>query len=160
MYVPFWSFAKKIVRWLWDDRILLCAISCFHYSDVIMSAMASQITSLAIVYSTVMQTKENFKAPRHWPLWQEFTGDRWIPAQKASNAENISIWWRHHVNTWIWWRQTSIAHFSMFIKSLLSQPGIVTSCERGALVLWRHHLRLLLLAILALTWYLPPNIQC
>ena len=24
------------------------------------------------------------------------TGYRWIPAQKASNAENVSIWWRHH----------------------------------------------------------------
>ena len=25
------------------------------------------------------QIKENFKAPRHWPLCGEFTGDRWIP---------------------------------------------------------------------------------
>ena len=23
--------------------------------------------------------KENIKAPRHWPLYGEFTGDRWIP---------------------------------------------------------------------------------
>ena len=29
-------------------------------------------------------------------MCKEFTGDRWIPAQMASNAENISIWWRHH----------------------------------------------------------------
>ena len=43
------------------------------------------------------QIKENIKAPRHWPLCGEFTGDRWIPAQMASNAENVSIWWRHHV---------------------------------------------------------------
>ena len=53
-----------------------------HYNDVIMSAIASQITSLAIVYSTVFiqtQIKENIKAPRHWPLCGEFTGDRWIP---------------------------------------------------------------------------------
>ena len=42
------------------------------------------------------QIKENIKVPRHWPLCGEFTGDRWIPAQWASNAENISIWWRHH----------------------------------------------------------------
>ena len=26
-----------------------------------------------------MQIKENNKAPRHWPLCGEFTGDRWIP---------------------------------------------------------------------------------
>ena len=25
------------------------------------------------------QVKENIKAPRHWPLCGEFTGDRWIP---------------------------------------------------------------------------------
>ena len=25
------------------------------------------------------QIKENIKALRHWPLWGEFTGDRWIP---------------------------------------------------------------------------------
>ena len=35
-------------------------------------------------------------APRYWPLWGEFTGHRWIPHTKASNAEYISIWWRHH----------------------------------------------------------------
>ena len=51
-----------------------------------MSSMASQITSLTIVYSTVYihaQIKENIKAPRHWPLWGEFTGDRWIPRTKG-----------------------------------------------------------------------------
>ena len=29
------------------------------------------------------QMKENVKAPRHWPLWGEFTGDRWIPHTKG-----------------------------------------------------------------------------
>ena len=42
------------------------------------------------------QIKENIKAPRHWPLWGEFTRDGEFPAQRASNAENVSIWWRHH----------------------------------------------------------------
>ena len=26
--------------------------------------------------------KENIKAPRHWPSWGEFIGDRWIPRTK------------------------------------------------------------------------------
>ena len=36
-----------------------------------MGAMASQITSISSVYSTVCSgvIKENPKAPRHWPLW-------------------------------------------------------------------------------------------
>ena len=29
------------------------------------------------------QIKENIKALRHWPLWWEFTGDRWIPRIKG-----------------------------------------------------------------------------
>ena len=56
-----------------------------HYSDVIMGAMAYQITSLTIAYSPFIQAqiKENIKAPRHWPLWGEFTGDRWIRRTKG-----------------------------------------------------------------------------
>ena len=30
------------------------------------------------------------------PLCGEFTGSRWIPRTKASDEENVSIWWRHH----------------------------------------------------------------
>ena len=40
--------------------------------------------------------KENIKALRHWPLCVEFTDNQWFPVQRASNAENVSIWWRHH----------------------------------------------------------------
>ena len=29
--------------------------------------------------STKAQIKQNIKAPRHWPLWGEFTSDRLIP---------------------------------------------------------------------------------
>ena len=52
-----------------------------HYTDVIMGTIASQITSLTIVYSSLYsgEIKENIKALRHWPLCGEFTGDRWIP---------------------------------------------------------------------------------
>ena len=53
----------------------------FQYNDVIMSAMASQITSLTIVYSTVYSgpDQRNIKALRHWPLCREFTADKLIP---------------------------------------------------------------------------------
>ena len=64
-----------------------------------MTMMASQITSLTVVYSTVYSDADqrNIKAPRHWPLCGEFTGTGEFPAQRASYAENVSIWWRHHV---------------------------------------------------------------
>ena len=92
---------------LWPQR---------HYGDVIMSAMASQITGVSVVCSPCgladepaetplapaklfaepfvqAQIKENIKAPHHWHLWGESTGN-----QGASNTENVSIWWRHHVS--------------------------------------------------------------
>ena len=64
----------------------LCIIlNGYHYSDIIMSAMASQITSLTIVCWPFIQVqiKENIKAPRHWPLCGEFTIDLWIPHTKG-----------------------------------------------------------------------------
>ena len=56
-----------------------------HYNDIIMGTTASQITSLLIVYSTLIpaQIKEKIKAPRHWPLWGEFIGDQLIPHTKG-----------------------------------------------------------------------------
>ena len=63
-----------------------------------MTTNASQITSLMVVTQPFIQTqiKENIKAPRHWPLCGEFTGTGEFPAQRASYAENVSKWWRHH----------------------------------------------------------------
>ena len=57
-----------------------------YYNDVIIGAMASQIDSLVILFTQPFiqaQIKENIKAPRHWPLCGEFTGDRWIPRTKG-----------------------------------------------------------------------------
>ena len=71
-----------------------------HYNHVIMGAIASQITSLTIVYSIVYSDADQIKhqssaslafvrgihrgpvnSPHKWPV---------------VNAENVSIWWRHH----------------------------------------------------------------
>ena len=57
-----------------------------NYSDVIMSVMASQITGVSIVCLTICSgadKKNNIKVPLHWPLWGEFTDDRWIPLRKG-----------------------------------------------------------------------------
>ena len=42
------------------------------------------------------QIKENIKVSLHWPLWWKFTMTGEFPVQRASNAENVSIWWLHH----------------------------------------------------------------
>ena len=78
------------------------AISChnvIHYNDIIMNAMASQITALTIVYSTVYSRRISKKTSKlcvtglcagNSPVTGEFH------AQRPSNAENGSFWWRHH----------------------------------------------------------------
>ena len=60
-----------------------------NYNDVIMGAIASQITSLTIVVSRKLRVTG--LCAENSPVTDEF------PAQMASNAENVSIWWRHHV---------------------------------------------------------------
>ena len=75
-----------------------------------MSAIASQITSPMIVYSTVYPRRRSRKTSKlritglcrgNSPVTGEF------PAQRASNAENVSIWWRHHVFFQITGKSTS-----------------------------------------------------
>ena len=57
-----------------------------------MGVMVSQISSLTIVYSTVYSDTDQRK---HQSSASPVTGE--FPAQMASNAENVSIWWRHFV---------------------------------------------------------------
>ena len=75
-----------------------------------MSAIASQITSLTIVYSIVYSGADQRKQKSSASLAfvcvcvggggggggdSLVTGE--FSAQMAINAENVSIWWRHHV---------------------------------------------------------------
>ena len=88
IYIPI--ITEPTLAWHWPHA--------FHYNDVILSAMAYQMTDLAIVNPLFIQAqiKENIHDPRHCrfvgnsPVTGEFY------AQRTSNAENVSIWWRHH----------------------------------------------------------------
>ena len=92
---------------IWNQRILankhgfwyVSSLMQAYYSDVIMGAMVSQVPSLASVYSTVYSDADQRK---HQKLRvtglcegnSSVTGE--FPVQRASNAENVSVWWRHH----------------------------------------------------------------
>ena len=71
-----------------------------HYIDVMMTTVASQITSLTVVYSIVYsgagQRKHQSPASLAFVRGIHRAGE--FPAQRASNAENVSIWWRHHAS--------------------------------------------------------------
>ena len=95
---------------------LLPRSTMLHYNDVIMSAMAFQITSLTLVYSTVFFRRRSKKTSELrvaglYAVNSPVTGE--IPTQRTSNAETISIWWRHHA----------------CISSSLAYNSVVTWCR-------------------------------
>ena len=91
-------------RW-WKSMLWLYLVRIWHtkymghYNDVMMSAMASQINSLTILYNRLFRRRsEKTSKLRVTGLCAgnpPVTGE--FPAQMASNAENVSIWRRHHV---------------------------------------------------------------
>ena len=74
-------------------------ITSMHYCDVIMGLMAYQITSFMIVYWTVYSGADQRKHQSSASLAFVRRIHRWpvnSPHNGASNAENVSIWWRNH----------------------------------------------------------------
>ena len=63
-----------------------------------MGAVASQITSLTILLNRLFKrrSKKTSKLRVTGVCAGSSPGTGEFPAQMASNAENVSIWWRHH----------------------------------------------------------------
>ena len=62
-----------------------------------MRVLVSWITGVSVVYSTIGLGADKKSKLRVTGLCEgnsPVTGE--FPAQRASNAENASIWWRHH----------------------------------------------------------------
>ena len=72
---------------------------------------ASQLFTQSFIRA---QIKENIIAPRHWPLCGEFTGTGEFPAQRASNAKNVSFWWRHHAWLICPWLSLTLLRWNVF----------------------------------------------
>ena len=74
----------------WTHDMLNCfnglkIIYALHYREAMMSAMASQITGVSIVYSTVCSgaDQRKYQSSASLAFVGEFTGDRWIPRTKG-----------------------------------------------------------------------------
>ena len=108
-----WDIMYSISQELCTRFALCFELLNGHYGDVIMGTIAFQITSLTIVYSAVYsdadQRTSKLRVTGLCAGKSPGTGE--FPAQMASNAENVSIWWRHNVQpqkiilpSWfIWW---------------------------------------------------------
>ena len=88
---------KRCVLCYMKDVVLHCSIFC-KWNKIVrvrwrLKSPASRLFTQPFIQA---QIKENIKAPRHWPLWGEFTDDRWIPRAKGQQRGNVFIWWRLH----------------------------------------------------------------
>ena len=126
---PWWRYKQKILRRgqvIFDCTIMYVTLvapldgaSCMnveyrvwhhttgawrlHYNDVIMGAIASQITSLtfvySIVYSTVYSDANERKHQSSASLAFVWGIHRWpvnSPHKWPVTRKNVSIWWRHY----------------------------------------------------------------
>ena len=111
-----------------------------HYNDVIMSAMASQITGVSIVYLLNRlfrrRSKETWKF-RATGLCEgnpPVTGG--FSSQRASNAETVFIWWHHHdiaVNVGVACKINNKWYRSILMCILEHQSGYHTYVKRTIL---------------------------
>ena len=122
----------RSVIFVFDRFIFSHRLCLMHYSDIIMSVMASQITrSKETSKLCVTGLCEGNSA---------MTGE--FPAQRASNTEHVSIWWRHHVklkyariillNYWL----TDHVIFNRKIHSCHLHDEINSPCPRLCPQMW------------------------
>ena len=100
-YLHFWEnklFFLAFLRKLITGKIIINKI---HYNDVIMSALASQITSLTIVYSTVYsrhrakkknQTSASLAFVRRIPGWPVNSPHKGPVARKMFPFDDVIMW--------------------------------------------------------------------
>ena len=97
-----WKHKVKLIsiNFLAEVRVVHIGSFSNHYKNVIMTSMASKITSLTVVYSFTVYSDADQRKHHSSALLAfvrvKFTGTREFPAQRACYAENVSIWWRHH----------------------------------------------------------------
>ena len=129
-----------------------------------MGAMASQITSLTIVYSIVYSGADQRKH-------QSSPGAGEFPAQMASNAENVSIWWRHHecgysspmpMDTEM---DKNKNRCSSIIFSVSKQDSYALNVKKMYVIIWNYwwkivlgSMKLLLKTSADLNYFMPTNI--
>ena len=108
------GFSNKRVKWRRCSFITMTS----QWTRWRLKTPASRLFIQPLVQT---QIKENIKTPRHWPLFGEFTGHRWIPRTKSSNAENVSICWRHLVikSSWYFFKAMHAVAFNKTYRRII-----------------------------------------
>ena len=94
-----------------------------HYGDVIMTPMAFQITSLTIVFLIRRRSTKTSKLRVNGLCEGNSPVTGGFPTLRVSNAENVSIWWRHHVRS-----LESQALFQWVFRGEIRQCRFIVDC--------------------------------
>ena len=89
-----------LLEWVLQGQRIPSINAYNQCSDVIMGTMVFQITSSCLFNRVFRRRSKKTSKLRVTGLCEgnsPVTGE--FPAQRASNAENVSIWWRHHGNS-------------------------------------------------------------
>ena len=129
-----------------------CILAGKHNYDIIMSAMVSQIIGVSIVFSTIYWGADQRKRQSCASLASlcgnsPVTGE--FPAQMASTAENVSIWWRHHeiictlnvliVPIWLILLEWKLAVFLLcYLEQAAGQTVKLRVIWDAMTTMWRH----------------------
>ena len=121
------------------DQCLFNVNKKYHYSAAIMGAMASQITRLTIVYSTVYSDADQRKHQTSASLAFVRGIHRWPVNShtRASNAENVFTWWRHHDN----FENDNPGRWIVICRSFSKATQTVNIPKTKWLNVWMHFMR-------------------
>ena len=131
----------------WSVNVLV--LVCLHYSDVIMSPMASQITSFTIVYSTGFLSADHRKHQRFASLAFERGIHRWPVSSRQKGPVTRKMFSFDDVimvtfsagNVFFYYSR----HLSVPGRSTLTTPTWDSSAQTvRSLAWWRHEINVLL----------------
>ena len=108
--------------WLTKSYVLSMIITDVVYSDVIISAIASQITSLTIVYSAVYSDQRKHQTSRHCFLYGELTSNRWIPRENGrQRGKCFQLITSSYRQSLLYWHRSDAPYVSLCLKSQETQ---------------------------------------
>ena len=107
-----------------------------HYIDVIMRAMASQITSFTIVYSTVYSDQGKHQSSASLASWGEFTGDRWIPHTKGQSRRKC---FHLMMSSWLVLSYRIVTYIKEGFLQSFKKCSTVSTCWPGTIMEWAAH---------------------
>ena len=110
--------------------------SATHYSDVIMGTIVSQSPASRSFTQPFIQARRSKKTTKLSVIGlcagtSPVTGE--FPAQMASNAENVSIWWRHHEAWFSLYKINGTRHTTRYISNTCAQQ-----CGKEYIYTYKH----------------------